>query len=126
MRIAEIAAGSPGRSLLVISGFGASRLLAGEAGLHVMDYEDAGAPHRAVARVTVSPTPATLPRSSAEQHAALCAALETTAVSSFVVRRYRLDASPLVRDSRHGWRTGRVDLVFGGNFDVMGEVSSPE
>ena len=124
MRISEIAAGPAGRRLLVISGFGAARLLGGEAGLHVMEYDDAGESSRAVARVTVVPTPVTLPRAPAERHAVLSAVIEKTSAPAVVVRRYRLDPSPLVRDLKQGWRTGRADLVFGGNFDVMGELSS--
>ena len=123
MRIAEVSPGSPGRSLLVISGFGASRLLGGEAGLHVMDYDNSEASGRAVARVVVTPTPPTLPHAAAGQQAALSAAIEKATVPSAVARRYRLDSSPLVRDLRQGWRTGRVDLVFNGHFDVMGELA---
>jgi hypothetical protein len=37
-----------------------------------------------------------------------------------VVRRYRDGAAPLVRDAHGGWRTGRFDLVLGGDFDLIG------
>jgi hypothetical protein len=40
--------------------------------------------------------------------------------TAVVVRRYRRAPSPLVRDSVRGWRTGRIDLVLDGNFDVVG------
>jgi hypothetical protein len=36
-----------------------------------------------------------------------------------IVRRYREQPSPLVRDSVAGWRTGRLDQVLGGEFDLM-------
>jgi ATP-dependent Clp protease ATP-binding subunit ClpC len=36
------------------------------------------------------------------------------------VRRYREDPSPMVRDAVRGWRTGRLDLVLGGDFDLIG------
>ncbi|HEX7090544.1 MAG TPA: hypothetical protein VF192_10460 [Longimicrobiales bacterium] len=36
-----------------------------------------------------------------------------------IVRRYRERPSPLVRDSVRGWRTGRLDRVLGGDFDLM-------
>ena len=39
--------------------------------------------------------------------------------ASDMVRRYRETPSPLVRDSVRGWRTGRLDRVFDGDFDVM-------
>jgi len=36
------------------------------------------------------------------------------------VRRYREDPSAMVRDAVRGWRTGRLDLVLGGDFDLIG------
>jgi ATP-dependent Clp protease ATP-binding subunit ClpC len=46
-------------------------------------------------------------------------ALDELPVTATVVRRYRTDPSPLVRDSVHDWRTGRLDRVLAGEFDVM-------
>jgi ATP-dependent Clp protease ATP-binding subunit ClpC len=37
-----------------------------------------------------------------------------------VARRYREQPSPLVRDGVKGWRTGRIDRVLGGDFDLFG------
>jgi len=37
-----------------------------------------------------------------------------------IVRRYRREPSPLVRDRARGWRTGRLDAVLGGDFDLLG------
>jgi ATP-dependent Clp protease ATP-binding subunit ClpC len=39
--------------------------------------------------------------------------------TAIVVRRYRIGPSPLVRDSVRNWRTGRLDRVLAGEFDVM-------
>jgi ATP-dependent Clp protease ATP-binding subunit ClpC len=36
-----------------------------------------------------------------------------------IVRRYRGTPSPLVRDSVRGWRTGRIERVFAGDFDLV-------
>ena len=36
-----------------------------------------------------------------------------------IVRRYREKPSPLVRDTVRGWRTGRLDRVLGGHFDLL-------
>jgi hypothetical protein len=36
-----------------------------------------------------------------------------------VVRRYREKPSPLIRDSVRGWKSGKVNVVFAGDFDVM-------
>ena len=37
-----------------------------------------------------------------------------------IIRRYQTLPTPLVRDNVHKWRTGRLDRVLDGNFDVMG------
>ena len=42
-----------------------------------------------------------------------------TAPVQNIVRRYREEPSPLVRDSIRQWRTGRLDRVLGGDFDLM-------
>jgi ATP-dependent Clp protease ATP-binding subunit ClpC len=108
--------------LLVISGFGAHTVLAQEAGLHVLESE-AGSGRgsvvtRIVARVRVAPT------ASANAHAtagseSFIQALAAEPASTFVVRRYRFEPSPLVRDARRGWRSGRVRDVMAGNFDLF-------
>ena len=36
-----------------------------------------------------------------------------------IVRRYRGSPSPLVRDSVRGWRTGWLERVFAGDFDLV-------
>ena len=56
---------------------------------------------------------------AAELRAQATAALSGTPVSTTVVRRYREQPSPLVRDSVRNWRTGRVDRVLAGDFDLF-------
>ncbi len=91
--------------------------------MHVLEYEQAREESaRAAVRVRVAPTPAVLPDSGAERRAALMSAVTNAPASASVVRRYRLDASPLIRDVVHGWRTGRQDLVLDGNFDLLADV----
>jgi len=36
-----------------------------------------------------------------------------------VVRRYRSEPSPLVRNINGSWRTGRLDAVLRGDFDLI-------
>ena len=36
-----------------------------------------------------------------------------------IVRRYRGTPSPLVRDAVRGWRTGRLERVLAGDFDLV-------
>jgi hypothetical protein len=58
-------------------------------------------------------------QSKAKLKQALKAALNGGAVSNTVVRRYRGDAAPLVRDLAGGWRGGRFDDVLAGDFDLI-------
>jgi hypothetical protein len=122
MQVMEVGAPESRLGLLVISGFGAARLLGPEAGLHVLDYEASDEVGRTVARVTVKPTPLVLPESATEQWTLLSALLGKGPSPATIVRRYRVDSSPVIRDLKHGWRTGRTELVFEGHFDLIAEV----
>ena len=82
-----------------VTGFAALRVLRPEAGLHVFETPDGrGGYTRRRVRVTVTPG-------------------ETP--SDTIVRRYRERPTPLVRDSVRGWRTGRLDFVLAGGFDLV-------
>jgi ATP-dependent Clp protease ATP-binding subunit ClpC len=104
--------------LLAISGIAAYPILSAETGLHV--FEISRAEHsfgRVAVRVAVAPCLPAPP----EAHPAVLArnALDELPATATVVRRYRTEPSPLVRDSVHEWRTGRLDRVLAGEFDVM-------
>jgi ATP-dependent Clp protease ATP-binding subunit ClpC len=107
--------------LLVITGIGAYRILSAETGLHVFE-----SPHgeqsfdRATVHVTVAPSGAASPESDPAKSARL--ALAEVPASTVVVRRYRANPSPLVRDAVRNWRTGRLDRVLAGEFDVMADT----
>jgi ATP-dependent Clp protease ATP-binding subunit ClpC len=126
--------------LLVISGFGAHSVLSNEVGLHVLETDTVGARGggaivtRIVARVRVAPTTGAKPQVTAPvdrnlaggradhggaESDGLAHALGAQPASAFVVRRYRFEPSPLVRDARRGWRSGRVRDVMAGNFDLF-------
>jgi ATP-dependent Clp protease ATP-binding subunit ClpC len=122
MQVSEIGVPESRLSVFVISGFGAARLLSSEAGLHVLDYEDSDEAGRTVARVTVKPTPVTLPDSTTDQWMLLSTLLGKGPAPAAIVRRYRVDSSPVIRDLKQGWRTGRTELVFEGHFDLIAEV----
>jgi ATP-dependent Clp protease ATP-binding subunit ClpC len=122
MQVTEVGSPESRLNLFVVSGFGAARLLGPEAGLHVLDYEDSDDVGRTVARVTVKPTPFVLPESMAEQWALLSSLLGKGPAPAAIVRRYRVDSSPVIRDLKQGWRTGRTELVFEGHFDLIAEV----
>jgi ATP-dependent Clp protease ATP-binding subunit ClpC len=109
----------PSGSALVIGGFGAWDTLHTEAGLHVLEPDGGG---RVSARVRIAaedPGHAT-DVTERDRSAALEGLLAAASVSNEVVRRYRDGTSPLVRDARAGWRTGRLDLVLEGGFDLIG------
>jgi hypothetical protein len=109
-----------GDVILLISGFGAATTLRGEVGLHVLELDaprEGG--NRVVGRVRVMQSPL---GDGQPSHGVLVDLLAHVAPASNVVRRYRLDSSPLVRDSR-GWRTGRAQLVLDGDFDLVGAVA---
>ena len=99
------------RARLAISGFGACDLLAAEHGLHVFEHDadDSGSPRRTTVAVRSAADPPGRPRPDllrADDELRIC-------------RRYRAEPSPLVRDSARGWRTGRLDRVLAGEFDVL-------
>jgi ATP-dependent Clp protease ATP-binding subunit ClpC len=113
---AEPAAGLP---RLFVSGFGAARALENEKGLHVLERDDGeGGSARATARISLVPAPlANVPPHRIRD--AMETTLATTERSSTVVRRYRGDPAPLVRDLVSGWRSGRYDTIIAGNFDLI-------
>ena len=107
--------------LLAISGFGVHHILSREAGLHLLEVPDtSGGFHRHTARVRVVPQPLRpKPVHQSELEFAVACLAAAGAGSNAVVRRYRQQPSPLVRDTASGWRTGRLDLVLGGDFDLI-------
>jgi ATP-dependent Clp protease ATP-binding subunit ClpC len=120
MRIREFAA-PEGYTLpiLEIGGFGAFRILSEEAGLHVREESDG---RRTVARVRVTGGP---PRNlqPRETYQTLSAWLARAGDDTTIVRRYREEPDMLVRDARKGWRSGRLQAVLAGDFDLMGVLS---
>lgn len=118
MQIAELPGPAQEKDapVLVVSGFGAHRILHPEAGLHVFELSE-GAAGRVTARVRVAVVPlGDLP--AAKERKLIVKALEQAERTNAVVRRYR-EEPPLVRDAGGKWRTGRLDLVLGGEFDLL-------
>jgi len=107
-------AASKGSPILQVSGFGAYRTLKQEMGLHVLEQPDND---RAVARVTVAAGPDVEPDATHGYEIAAKLLAEAGEVGT-IVRRYRDGPAPLVRDGR-GWRSGRLDVVLRGDFDLI-------
>jgi ATP-dependent Clp protease ATP-binding subunit ClpC len=120
MQLSEVPGVGPGElPVLLIAGFGAHRLLEREAGLHVLERgEDGRVRGRATARVRLAVAPlGEVPQ--AQLRRVLAEALEHGARPHAVVRRYRAEPSPLVRDMQGSWRTGRLEAVLAGDFDLI-------
>jgi ATP-dependent Clp protease ATP-binding subunit ClpC len=116
-------ADAPYRMVAAVTGFGAYSILASEAGLHVLETPGAqprsflrSAIHVRVAAWTGS---AATGRGEALRRDARRALEASSDPEIAIVRRYRRAPSPLVRDSARGWRTGRIDQVLAGDFDLM-------
>ena len=111
-----------GGHVFAVTGIGAYRLLSRETGLHVFESrseDDEHAVDRVAVHVAVAPARAAAPDADGIELAR--AALAELPVSNAIVRRYRTTPSPLVRDSVRNWRTGRLDRVLAGEFDVIVE-----
>ncbi len=118
MQILEVpkAAKDKDAPVLTISGFGAHRVLSPESGLHVFETSEGGA-GRVTARVRLAVVPlGDVP--AAKEQKLVADALDEAPRANAVVRRYR-EEPPLVRDAAGKWRTGRLDLVLGGEFDLL-------
>jgi ATP-dependent Clp protease ATP-binding subunit ClpC len=118
MHINDVASRSKDKEMpiLLISGFGAHRVLAPEAGLHVFEpFEGSGS--RVTARVRLAAVPLGDVPAAKERRLAI-EAIDDAPRPNNVVRRYR-EEPPLVRDAAGQWRSGRLDLVLGGEFDLL-------
>jgi hypothetical protein len=107
-------------SALVVSGFGAYRALAREVGLHILERNDSNG---ASGRVTAQVLLATLPLGSAskpEIRQSLAASFGKAKRATNIVRRYRRSPTPLVRNGDGTLRSGKVEDVLRGNFDLFG------
>lgn len=111
------------RMLAAVSGFGAWSILGGERGIHVLESPVGETRNFARCKARVRVTPQTAAPVSGG-----IAGLRRAATAAFasheperpkIVRRYRREPSPMVRDSMRGWRTGRLDIVLGGDFDLV-------
>jgi ATP-dependent Clp protease ATP-binding subunit ClpC len=125
MQLAEIPdPGGRHLPLLLISGFGAHRQLMGEVGLHVLEgEEDAKGSARVVARVRLGVAPLE-EVGAGKLRSRLIDAINQGSPPHAVVRRYRSDPSPLVRNLDGSWRSGKLEAVLGGDFDLIA-ASSP-
>lgn len=113
------------RALFAVSGYAAYTILRHEAGLHVFEtpQDERSSFKRATASVRVVGQPEEPPgrggRESLREQAEHALSADAHAPQTQIVRRYREEPSPLVRDSARGWRTGRLERVLDGDFDLI-------
>jgi ATP-dependent Clp protease ATP-binding subunit ClpC len=110
------------RALVAVSGYAAYTILRGESGLHVLETpQDDKSFNRARATVRVVAQPDEPAGRGAEalRRQAAHALADDSTTPQPIVRRYREEPSPLVRDSARGWRTGRLERVLDGDFDLI-------
>ena len=120
----ELLEAPDGEHLLAVSGLGCGEILGPEAGVHVLEHVDDerdGSPvvDRSQVQVTVAGRLPGAERSSTEVVRDARAALKSAETPSLVVRRYRPGKSPLVRDGVRGYRTGKLERVLAGDFDLF-------
>ncbi len=109
------------RAIYAVSGFGAHAILKPESGLHVLEMpSDGRQTQRRTVHVRVLAQPCLPSRGQTELlRRALEALGHCDCVPPVIVRTYRELPSPLVRDHVRKWRTGRIDRVLGGDFDLI-------
>lgn len=103
-----------------IEGFAALRILELVNGLHLA--EEGGLGETAAVQIAVTAQPPGPESLLPEPPAVLAARLLDLTATRDLVRRYQEHPTPLVRDRRRDFRTGRLDLVLAGHFDLMNAV----
>ncbi|MEW6744734.1 MAG: AAA family ATPase [Planctomycetota bacterium] len=116
----------PYRLLMAVSGYAAYRLLAPEHGLHVYETpqpseksEKAFRRAKVLVAVEAQPDEPAGAELAAWRAQADAVYARSQKARTAVVRRYRAEPSPLVRDSVRDWRTGRLERVLSGDFDLF-------
>jgi ATP-dependent Clp protease ATP-binding subunit ClpC len=112
MRVRRNGDGDDGVVVLEVSGLGAYTLLRPEIGLHVLElpHEEDRSFDRVAVLVDVEPAGQ---GTEGPPH--------PDRPEPVIVRRYRHEPSPLVRDAS-GLRTGRIDRVLAGDFDLLADA----
>jgi ATP-dependent Clp protease ATP-binding subunit ClpC len=116
------------RMVFAVHGLAAHTLLKDESGLHVFEepLNQATGFSRRHILIRVAPQPEIPPprgQAGLRQQALdiLNAEGKSAAAAPVIVRRYRERPSPLVRDAIRGWRTGRIERVYAGDFDLFAD-----
>lgn len=109
-------------SLIAVSGFAAFHILLNERGIHVWEEpeNDRGAQFsRLRVKIDVVSQPIQPMNDRSPLQCAQAAFQKREVEALKIVRRYRAKPSPLVRDSVRGWRSGLLNRVLGGDWDLV-------
>ena len=109
-------------SVLAVSGFAAFHILLNERGIHVWEEpeNDRGAQFsRLRVKVDVVSQPVQPMNEKSPLEYAQDAFRKRESEPLKIVRRYRAKPSPLVRDSVKGWRSGLLNRILGGDWDLV-------
>ncbi len=134
VKVLEDIARGPGRSrslMLGVSGYAAYDILAPEAGLHIWEEPDPRQPkaplqHKALVRVAPMPEDQVAEKTEELLKVARKIMAEPLVGVPVMVRSYRELPDPLVKDRSRGWRTGRLERVLNGDFDLLGARADDE
>ena len=111
--------------MLLVAGFGAHRVLKRECGLHVLELADGEKRRQPGNRAGPARRHAAGRRAGRQAAERTGQGLRRRPQPNAVVRRYRGEPSPLVRSGDGSWRTGRLDAVLRGDFDLLGADEPP-
>jgi len=120
------------RSLMLsVSGYAAFDILAPEAGLHVWEQSDPKKPkssiqYKVLVRVAALPDDQVVEGAKELLRLARETMSEPISGVPLLVRTYRELPDPLVKDRSLGWRSGRLDRVLDGDFDLLGACAEHE
>ena len=107
---------------IAISGFGAWALLRSETGIHSWSNtkeRNKQRPSRGRVRVLSLPQPEPFPLDKELKQVAH-ETFEAEGISKMeVIRKYQQKPTPLVTDKKGSWRSGKVDKIFSGDFDLI-------
>lgn len=105
--------------IIAVSGFGAHEILKCESGIHL--FEVVETKQKTMQKITVHVH--IIPRPTGdyrmEVNEAMLDKRYNEAEHTGIVRRYRFSSSPVIKDNKRGWQTGKLDRVFGGDFDLI-------
>ena len=117
--------------LMAVSGYAAHTILAPENGLHIWEEPAANRNNSSVqykVLVRVAPMPEDRVAEQPDELRSMAQEImaQQMAGAPAIVRSYRELPAPLVKDRNTGWRSGRLDRVLAGDFDLLGARAADE